>query len=92
MRKNTPKNKNKQFLISLRTSKQQQRLYPQPVSPEVQFMNVLNRHEKNFGKRTVLLQNFRLLENKVKRLEGIIEILQTASCRASVSLNIKLCS
>lgn len=36
------------------------------------------------------LKNFRLLEAKVKRLEGIIQILQKASCTASSPLKEKL--
>jgi len=40
--------------------------------------------------KAVNLTNFRLLENKVKRLEGIIEILQTASCSPTAPLGEKL--
>ena len=36
------------------------------------------------------LKNFRLLESKVKRLEGIIQILQNARCTASSPLKEKL--
>lgn len=36
------------------------------------------------------LKNFRMLERKVERLEEIIEILKTAGCLPSDSLNIKL--
>ena len=36
------------------------------------------------------LKNFRLLENKVKRLEGIIEILKTVDCSPKDPLKVKL--
>lgn len=36
------------------------------------------------------LKNFRVLEAKVKRLEGIIEILQNVGCRVDDPLDIKL--
>ena len=36
------------------------------------------------------LKNFRMLEAKVKRLEGIVEILQIANCTANAPLNEKL--
>ena len=35
-------------------------------------------------------KNFRMLEAKVKRLEGIVEILQIANCTANAPLNEKL--
>lgn len=47
-----------------------------------------SREKKN--KKELSLRNFRYLENKVKRLEGIIEILQTVNCQAADSLDIKL--
>ncbi len=46
--------------------------------------------EQSNKKKPVTLQNFRLLENKVKRLEGIIEILQRVECSAHDPLDIKL--
>ena len=45
--------------------------------------------EKN-GKQDVSLRNYRTLEAKVKRLEGIIEILQKANCRISDPLKDRL--
>ena len=45
--------------------------------------------EKN-SKQEVSLRNYRTLEAKVKRLEGIIEILQKADCRISDPLKDKL--
>jgi len=45
--------------------------------------------DKHCGKE-ISAQNFRLLENKVKRLEGIIEILQKVDCTATSPLDLKL--
>ena len=45
--------------------------------------------EKN-SKQEVSLRNYRTLEAKVKRLEGIIEILQKADCRISDPLKDRL--
>lgn len=42
------------------------------------------------NKKEVSLKNFRVLEAKVKRLEGIIEILQNVGCRVDDPLDIKL--
>ena len=36
------------------------------------------------------LKNFRMLETKAKRLEGIVEILQIANCTANAPLNERL--
>ncbi|MCD7872503.1 MAG: IS3 family transposase [Clostridiales bacterium] len=41
-------------------------------------------------KKEVNLRNFRALEKKVARLEGIIEILQNIDCTVNAPLNIKL--
>ena len=46
--------------------------------------------EQANGKVELTLKNFRLLENRVKRLEGIIEILKTAGCSVSDPLEVKL--
>ena len=42
------------------------------------------------NKKEVSLKIFRVLETKVKRLEGIIEILQNVGCRVDDPLDIKL--
>ena len=46
--------------------------------------------EKDNGKLEVTARNFRLLENKVKRLEGIIEIMKKSGCSANDPLSLKL--
>ena len=46
--------------------------------------------EKDDGKLEVTARNFRLLENKVKRLEGIIEIMKKSGCSANDPLSLKL--
>ena len=46
--------------------------------------------EKDDGKMEVTARNFRLLENKVKRLEGIIEIMKKSGCSANDPLSLKL--
>ncbi len=42
------------------------------------------------NKKELSLKNVRILENKVKRLEGIIEILQTVNCKVADPLETKL--
>ena len=49
-----------------------------------------HREKQANGKPELTLKNFRLLENRVKRLERIIEILKTAGCSASDPLEVKL--
>ena len=52
---------------------------------------IKQQHEKQRNRKTELThKNFRLLENRVKRLQGIIEILKTAGCSPNDSLDIKL--
>ena len=46
--------------------------------------------EKDFNKKEVSLKNYRILENKVTRLQGIIEIMKKAGCTVSAPLEIKL--
>ena len=43
-----------------------------------------------FGKKEVSLKNYRLLENKVARLQGIIEILKKVGCTVDDPLEVKL--
>ena len=42
------------------------------------------------SKKEVSVENFRLLEDRVKDLEGVIEILQTVNCKAGDPLLVKL--
>ncbi len=42
------------------------------------------------GKKEVTLKNYRLLENKVARLQGIIEILKKVGCTVNDPLEVKL--
>ena len=46
--------------------------------------------KKANGKAEVSVRNFRLLENKVKRLEGIIEIIKKSGCSSNDPLSVKL--
>ena len=49
-----------------------------------------NQNNNSSKKKEVTLRNFRALEKKVTRLEGIIEILQSINCTANSPLDIKL--
>lgn len=49
-----------------------------------------NQNSDTSKKKEVNLRNFRALEKKVTRLEGIIEILQSIDCTANSPLDIKL--
>jgi len=46
--------------------------------------------DRDFSKKSVSLKNYRLLENKVARLQGIIEIMKKVGCTASDPLEVKL--
>ena len=46
--------------------------------------------ENDNGKMEVTARNFRLLESKVKRLEGIIEIIKKSGCSSNDPLSVKL--
>lgn len=46
--------------------------------------------EKDFNKKAVSLKNYRILENKVTRLQGIIEIMKKVGCSVSDPLEVKL--
>ena len=52
----------------------------------------IKRHQENTKNKhpEVSLKNFRMLENKAKRLEGIISILQTVNCTAQSPLGVRL--
>jgi len=46
--------------------------------------------DRDFNKKSVSLKNYRILETKVARLQGIIEILKKAGCSANDPLEVKL--
>lgn len=63
--------------------------------PKITFYNwvhIYQEEKKALNKRTVNIQNFLLLENKVVRLENIIEILKSANCTPKSPLKQKLCA
>ena len=49
-----------------------------------------NQNNNSSKKKEVNLRNFRVLEKKVARLEGIVEILQSIDCTANSPLDVKL--
>ena len=51
-----------------------------------QYQKTLSQKPQN-----LTLKHYQTLENKVKRLEGIIKILQSVNCTANSPLDIKLC-
>ena len=53
-------------------------------------MHIYQEEKKALNKRTVNIRNFHLLENKVVRLENIIEILKSANCTPKSPLKQKL--
>lgn len=70
----------------------------EPVSSIVSVTNIprstiytwLKQVQNGQSKKEISVKNFRLLENKIKHLEGIVEILQTISCKVENPLQIKL--
>ena len=70
----------------------------EPVSSIVSVTNIprstiyawLKQVQNGQSKKEVSVKNFRLLENKIKHLESVIEILQTISCKVEDPLQIKL--
>ena len=70
----------------------------EPVSSIVSVTNIprstiytwLKQAQNGQSKKEVSVKNFRLLENKIKHLESVIEILQTISCKVEDPLQIKL--
>ncbi len=61
--------------------------------PKSTFYNWLHSYqeEQNVANRkSINIRNFRLLENKVTRLEGIIEILKSATCTPKSPLKQRL--
>lgn len=61
-----------------------------PKSTFYNWLKAYQGEQENSKRKTVNIRNFRLLENKVARLEGIIEILQSITCTAKSPLKEKL--
>jgi len=60
------------------------------VSRRTLYTWIKQHRNQSSQSKELSLKNFCVLENKVKRLEGIIEILQTADCTATSPLGEKL--
>lgn len=63
-----------------------------PKSTFYNLLHIYQEEKKTLNKRTVNIRNFHLLENKVVRLENIIEILKSANCTPKSPLKQKLCA
>lgn len=63
-----------------------------PKSTFYNWVHIYQEEKKTLNKRTVNIRNFHLLENKVVRLENIIEILKLANCTPKSPLKQKLCA
>lgn len=63
-----------------------------PKSTFYNWLHIYQEEKKTLNKRTVNIRNFHLLENKVVRLENIIEILKSANCTPKSPLKQKLCA
>lgn len=61
-----------------------------PKSTFYSWLKLYREEQENSKRKAVNIRNFRLLENKVARLEGIIEILQSVTCTARSPLKEKL--
>lgn len=61
-----------------------------PKSTFYNWVYIYQEEKKALNKRTVNIRNFHLLENKVVRLENIIEILKSANCTPKSPLKQKL--
>lgn len=61
-----------------------------PKSTFYNWVHAYQEKQKDAKQKIVNIRNFHLLENKVARLEGIIEILQSAACTANAPLRQRL--
>lgn len=61
-----------------------------PKSTFYNWLKVYREEQINSKRKPINIRNFHLLENKVVRLEGIIEILKTADCTSQTSLKQRL--
>lgn len=63
-----------------------------PKSTFYSWLKVYREEQANGKRKPVNIRNFHLLENKVARLEVMIEILQSITCTAKSPLKEKLCA
>ena len=61
-----------------------------PKSKFYSWLKTYQEKQENSKQRPINIRNFRLLESKVARLEGIINILQSVTCTAKSPLKEKL--
>ena len=61
-----------------------------PKSTFYSWLKAYKKEQENNKRKAINIRNFHLLENKVARLEGIIEILQSVTCTAKSPLQEKL--
>ncbi len=61
-----------------------------PKSTFYSWLKVYREEQVNSKRKVSNVRNFHLLENKVKRLEGMIELLQSVTCTAKSPLKEKL--
>lgn len=63
-----------------------------PKSTFYNWVRTYQEKQKDSRQKIVSVRNFHLLENKVARLEGIIEILKSVDCTVSAPLRQRLCA
>lgn len=61
-----------------------------PKSTFYSWLRIYREEQNAANKRTVGIRNFHLLENKVTRLESIVEILKSATCTPKSPLRQRL--
>lgn len=61
-----------------------------PKSTFYSWLKAYKKEQENCNRKLINIRNFHLLENKVARLEGMIEILQSVTCTAKSPLKEKL--
>ena len=61
-----------------------------PKSTFYSWLRIYREEQNAVNRRTVDIRNFHLLENKVARLESIVEILKSATCTPKSPLKQRL--
>jgi putative transposase len=61
-----------------------------PKSTFYSWLRIYREEQNAANRRTVDIRNFHLLENKVARLESIVEILKSATCTPKAPLRQRL--